>query len=116
MHTAMTTPMATSLISADIQEDWSPPCTLRVLTLDLQQRLKTANRAARVLREMGYRILWQQFSPTRCPAPKIKIERTAQQSLSPLLSRAKGHSWRKEGERLQGFTEFMNVTITWDEA
>lgn len=93
-----------------------PPRLSRVFTSDLQQRLETVNRAARVLREMGYRIVWERFAQTYCAYPMIKIDRTPQPSLGLLLSHAKGHTWRKEGGRLQGFTEFMDVTITWEEA
>ncbi|MCG8991476.1 hypothetical protein LH427_04855 [Laribacter hongkongensis] len=89
---------------------------ITVLSAQLLQRLAVMNRAARALREMGYRIVEEEPTPVRGARPVIKIERGTQQSIGPLLDRSKGRQWRNECGRKHGFTDFMDVTVTWEEA
>lgn len=79
-------------------------------------RLATMNKAARALRELGYRVIRQELTPVRGSRPEIQIERDATRSIGPLLDRSKGRQWRTEGGKKRGYTEFQGVTVCWEEA
>lgn len=89
---------------------------ITVLSAQLLRRLAVMNKAARSLREMGYRVVGEEPVPARGARPVIKIERGMQQSIGPLLDCSQGRMWRNEGGKKHGFTAFMDVTVTWEEA
>ena len=79
-------------------------------------RLATMNKAARALRELGYRVVRQELNPSRGHRPEVQVERDATPSIGPLLDRSKGRMWRTEGGKKRGYTEFQGVTVCWEEA